>query len=108
MNGAKDIIAEHISDEADYRIYIRKTTMDKGTFCSKECGNQSVYEMYYEFEEPVKKLAGHRVLALNRGEKEKFITVKSECTGGRHHRYLEKQSDHRDNPEYNTGSERKL
>lgn len=75
ISGARDIIAEHISDEADYRISIRKRTMDKGTICStaRDEKEQSVYEMYYDFEEPVKKLAGHRVLALNRGEKEKFL-----------------------------------
>ena len=78
INGAKDILAEYISDEADYRIYIRKLTAKKGTVVSvaKKPEEASVYEMYYEFEEPVKKLAGHRVLALNRGEKEKILTVK--------------------------------
>ena len=72
ISGARDIIAEHISDEADYRISIRKRTMDKGTICStaRDEKEQSVYEMYYDFEEPVKKLAGHRGLALIRGEKE--------------------------------------
>ena len=85
INGAKDIIAEHISDEADYRIYLRKLTMDKGTVVSaaKNPEESSVYEMYYEFEEPIKKLAGHRVLALNRGEKEKMLTVKISSTGRR-------------------------
>ena len=78
INGARDILAEYISDEADYRIYIRKLTAKKGTVVSvaKKPEEASVYEMYYEFEEPVKKLAGHRVLALNRGEKEKILTVK--------------------------------
>ena len=71
--GAKDIIAEHISDEADYRIRIREMTAQKGlmTSAAKNPEESSVYEMYYEFEEPVKKLAGHRVLALNRGEKKR-------------------------------------
>lgn len=75
IDGAKDILAEHISDEADYRIYIRKLTAQKGTIVSsaRKPEESSVYEMYYEFEEPVKKLAGHRVLALNRGEKEKSL-----------------------------------
>lgn len=79
INGAKDIIAEHISDEADYRIYLRKLTMDRGSVAStaKKPEEASVYEMYYEFEEPIKKLAGHRVLALNRGEKEKSLRLKS-------------------------------
>ena len=79
--GAKDIIAEAISDNADYRSWIRRTTMKKGkvTSTAKEPEAESVYEMYYEFEEPAAKLAGHRILALNRGEKEKFLTVKVEA-----------------------------
>ena len=78
LNGARDILAEYISDEAEYRTYIRKLTASKGTVASaaKKPEESSVYEMYYDFEEPVKKLAGHRVLALNRGEKEKLLTVK--------------------------------
>ena len=99
ISGARDIIAEHISDEADYRISIRKRTMDKGTICStaRDEKEQSVYEMYYDFEEPVKKLAGHRVLALNRGEKEKFLTVKILAPEEEIIRYLEKQVIVRDN-----------
>nr|WP_294666535.1 Tex family protein [uncultured Blautia sp.] len=98
--GAKDIIAEHISDEADYRIRIRELTIKKGTISStaKNPETQSVYEMYYEFEEPVKKLAGHRVLALNRGEKEKILTVKVGAPEEDILRYLEKQVITRDNP----------
>ena len=98
--GAKDIIAEHISDEADYRIRIRELTTKKGTISStaKDPEAQSVYEMYYEFEEPVKKLAGHRVLALNRGEKEKILTVKVGAPEEDILRYLEKQVITRDNP----------
>ncbi len=98
--GAKDIIAEHISDEADYRIYIRDLTAKKGTISSaaKNPETQSVYEMYYDFEEPVKKLAGHRVLALNRGEKEKFLTIKVAAPEEDIIRYLEKQVITRDNP----------
>ena len=74
--GARDIIAESISDNADYRSWIRKITMNKGKVIStaKDPEAESVYEMYYEFEEPAEKLAGHRILALNRGEKEKFLT----------------------------------
>ena len=100
ISGARDILAEHISDEADYRINIRKRTMDKGTICStaRDEKEQSVYEMYYDFEEPVKKLAGHRVLALNRGEKEKFLTVKILAPEEEIIRYLEKQVIVRDNP----------
>ena len=98
--GAKDIIAEHISDEADYRIHIRDLTAKKGTISSTATDPeaQSVYEMYYEFEEPVKKLAGHRVLALNRGEKEKFLTIKVAAPEEDILRYLEKQVITRDNP----------
>lgn len=78
LAGARDILAESISDEADYRIYIRKMTVKSGSLASsaKKATEESVYEMYYDFEEPISKLAGHRVLALNRGEKEKILTVK--------------------------------
>lgn len=98
--GARDIIAEGISDEADYRSYIRKITMQKGRVVSaaKDKKAESVYEMYYEFEEPIQKLAGHRILALNRGEKEKFLTVKVEAPEEDILRYLEKKTIHRENP----------
>ncbi len=98
--GAKDIIAEAISDEADYRIYIRDLTTKQGkiTSVAKDEEAQSVYEMYYAFEEPITKLAGHRVLALNRGEKEKFLTVKVEAPEEKVLRYLEKQVIVNDNP----------
>ena len=91
--GAKDIIAEYISDEADYRIYIRDLTMKKGKIVSsaKDKEAQSVYEMYYEFEEAIAKIAGHRVLALNRGEKEKILTVKIAAPEEDILRYLEKK-----------------
>ncbi|MDO4276118.1 MAG: Tex family protein [Eubacteriales bacterium] len=100
INGAKDIIAEHISDEADYRIHIRNLTAQKGSISSaaKDEKAQSVYEMYYDFEEPVKKLAGHRILALNRGEKEKFLTVKIAAPEEDILRYLNHQVITRDNP----------
>lgn len=100
INGAKDIIAEHISDEADYRIYIRKLTAKQGSISStaKNPEESSVYEMYYEFEEPVKKLAGHRVLALNRGEKEKILTVKVNAPEEEILRYLKSQIITKDNP----------
>ena len=93
IEGAKDIIAESISDEADYRIYIRDLTTKQGkiTSVAKDEEEQSVYEMYYNFEEPITKLAGHRVLALNRGEKEKFLTVKVEAPEEKVLQYLEKQ-----------------
>ena len=98
--GAKDIIAESISDNADYRTWIRRTTMKKGKIVStaKDQESESVYEMYYEFEEPVSKLAGHRILALNRGEKEKFLNVKVEAPEDEILTYLEKKTVHRDNP----------
>lgn len=100
INGAMDILAERVSDEADYRICIRNLTAKKGTVVSaaKNKEAQSVYEMYYEFEEPVKKLAGHRVLALNRGEKEKILTVKISAPEDEILRYLEHQVIVRDNP----------
>ena len=100
LAGAKDIIAESISDEADYRIWIRKITMQKGKVVSvaKDEKAESVYEMYYDFDEPVAKLAGHRTLALNRGEKEKFLTVKIEAPEEDILRYLEKKVIHTENP----------
>lgn len=98
--GAKDIIAENISDQADYRTWIRRLTMKKGKIISvaKDPEVESVYEMYYEFEEPVSKLAGHRILALNRGEKEKFLNVKVEAPEEEILNYLEKKTIRRDNP----------
>lgn len=100
IQGAGDILAEAISDEADYRIYIRKLTFDEGklTSAAKDEKAESVYEMYYNFEEPVKKLAGHRILALNRGEAERILTVKLEAPEERILRYLEKKVIVRDNP----------
>lgn len=78
IDGAKDIIAEMISDDAEHRANIRKLTFDEGKISSKakDEKQESVYEMYYAFEEPVSKIAGHRVLALNRGENEKILVVK--------------------------------
>ena len=98
--GAQDILAESISDQADYRTWIRKYTMKHGRLVSaaKDEKAQSVYEMYYNFEEPLSKLAGHRVLALNRGEKEKFLTVRLEIEEADILRYLEKQVVLRENP----------
>lgn len=98
--GAKDIIAESISDEADYRSWIRKITTQKGKVISvaKDPEAESVYEMYYDFEEPVSKLAGHRILALNRGEKEKVLTVKLEAPEEDIIRYLEKKTIRQNNP----------
>lgn len=100
IQGAKDILAERISDNAEYRTYIRNATMNKGVVQSsaKDEKVQSVYEMYYNYEEPVKKCAGHRVLALNRGENEKILTVKVLAPEDQILMYLEKQTIVRDNP----------
>ena len=100
IGGAKDIIAEMISDEAEYRIHIRKMTFDNGkiTSVAKDPEAKTVYEMYYNFEEPVKKIAGHRILALNRGEDEKVLTVKVEAPLEDILRFLEKQIITRENP----------
>ena len=100
IRGAGDIIAENISDEADYRTYIRKLTMSEGKLISKakDEKTQSVYEMYYNYEEPVAKIAGYRVLAVNRGENEKILTVKIEAPTERILQYLEKKIILRDNP----------
>ena len=100
IQGAKDILAERISDNAEYRTYIRNATMNKGVVQSsaKDEKVQSVYEMYYNYEEPVKKCAGHRILALNRGENEKILTVKIAAPEDQILMYLEKQTIVRDNP----------
>ncbi|CVI69327.1 30S ribosomal protein S1 [Clostridiales bacterium CHKCI001] len=91
--GARDILAEAISDNADYRSYIRKVSMKEGKIITtaKDERAESVYEKYYNYEEPVETVAGHRILAINRGEKEKFLTVKLEVTEDKIIRYLEKK-----------------
>lgn len=93
IDGAKDILAEYISDEADYRIYIRNITEKKGilTSTAKNESAESVFEMYYNFQEPIVKLAGHRILALNRGESEKLLNVKIEAPEEDILRFLKKQ-----------------
>ena len=100
LAGAKDIVAELIAEEADYRIRIRELTTKKGILHSsaKDAAAKSVYEMYYDFTEPVAKLAGYRVLALNRGEAEKILSVKIEAPEEDILRFLEKQVITRDNP----------
>lgn len=97
--GAMDIIAEDISDEAEYRKYIREITTLEGklTSTAKDDKLESVYEMYYSFEEAINKLAGHRILAINRGENEKILTVKIAAPEERILRYLEKQVIIREN-----------
>ena len=98
--GARDIIAENLSDNADYRTWIRRTTVKKGKLIStaKDPETESVYEMYYDFEEPVSRIAGHRILALNRGEKEKVLTVKIEAPVEEIVAYLERKSLRGENP----------
>jgi uncharacterized protein len=93
LQGAEDILAEMISDDADHRLYIRSATLEEGELVSsaKDSKAESVFEMYYDYREPVRKVAGHRVLALNRGEKEKILTVKLSAPTERILRYLEKQ-----------------
>ena len=98
--GAQDIIAESVSDNADYRTYIRKATFKEGKLVSKAKDDtvKTVYEMYYDFEEPVSKIAGYRTLAINRGENEKILTVKVEAPRDRILQFLEKQVIIKDNP----------
>lgn len=100
LQGAMDILAEQISDEADYRIFIRDLTAKEGSIKStaKDPEAKSVYENYYDFEEKLAKSAGHRILALNRGEKEKILTVKIIAPQERILGYLEKQVITADNP----------
>ena len=92
LQGASDIIAEDISDTAEYRAHIRKLTFEKGslTAAAKDKDAESVYENYYEYSEPIAKVAGYKTLALNRGEKEKFLTVKVEAPADEIRSYLEK------------------
>ena len=99
LAGAMDIIAENISDTAEYRMYIRKVTSEEGSISSsaKDKAVESVYEMYYEFEEKIGKIAGHRVLALNRGETEKILTVKVNAPVDKIISYLESQVINRKN-----------
>lgn len=99
IQGAMDIIAESIADEADYRMAIRKTTMDKGTLVSvaKDEQEKSVYENYYDFESAISKISGYQVLAVNRGEKEKMLTVKINAPEEEILRYLNKKVITREN-----------
>ena len=101
LNGAKDILAEAISDNADYRTYIRRITMNEGKVVSKarDINEKSVYENYYDYEEAVSKMPSHRILAINRGEKLKFLTVKVEAPEEKIIRYLEKKVIRKNNPE---------
>ena len=100
LQGAMDIIAESISDEADYRTYIREITIQEGKLVStaKDEKAESVYEMYYDYDEAIKSVAGHRTLAINRGEAEKFLTVKIEAPQERILTYLAKKTITKENP----------
>lgn len=99
IQGAMDIIAEDVSDNADFRAYIREVTMDQGLITSKAKDEkaESVYEMYYGYEEPISKVLGHRILALNRGEAEKFLVVKIEAPEEQILRFLETKMIKNDN-----------
>ena len=101
LEGAGDILAERISDDAVYRTWIRKITVAEGRLVSKAKDEKaaSVYEMYYDFEEPVNKIAGHRILAINRGEKEKFLTVRVEAPEEKILSWMKRQVITRDNPQ---------
>ncbi len=100
IQGAKDILAEVVSDNAQYRTWIRDITWKEGTLIStaKDKEVESVYEMYYDFQEPVAKMAGYRILAVNRGEKEKILTIKLEAPEEKIVRYLERQVILNENP----------
>ncbi len=100
VNGAKDIIAEMIADEAEYRMYIRNITFREGMIQSvaKDAEEKSVFEMYYDFEEPLSKIAGYRILALNRGEEKKILTVKITAPEEKIQQYLENKVIIGDNP----------
>jgi uncharacterized protein len=101
--GAMDIIAESISDNAEYRTEIRNRTMDKGVLITtaKDPEAESVYEMYYDFSTPVRKMTGYRTLAINRGEKEKFLSVKIDAPADEIIGYLIHEVVVRDNPNTN-------
>ncbi|NLK97615.1 MAG: RNA-binding transcriptional accessory protein [Epulopiscium sp.] len=93
LQGAMDILAEWISDEANYRKYIRRETFSKGLLVTKAKDGdlESVYEMYYDYSEAIRSIPGHRILAINRGEKEKALSVKIEAPIERIEAFLEKQ-----------------
>ena len=101
LSGASDILAEQISDEADYRTAIRKMTFNEGILRTeaKKPEEKSVYEMYYDYSEPVKRVVGHRILAINRGEKEKILTVTLETPETEILTWLEKRVIHKNEPE---------
>ncbi len=101
LSGASDILAEQISDEADYRTAIRKMIFNEGILRTeaKKPEEKSVYEMYYDYSEPVKRVVGHRILAINRGEKEKILTVTLETPETEILTWLEKRVIRKNEPE---------
>ena len=100
LAGARDILAERISDNAEFRTHIRSLTMKQGLLQAEARDEtaQTVYETYYHYEEPLKKTAGHRILALNRGEEEKALTVRIEAPEEQILTYLKKRVNTRQNP----------
>ncbi len=95
FQGGKDIIAEMISDDADIRKHLRDDIWNTGQLRTKaKTEETTVFEMYYDYEEPLKKIPGHRILAINRGEKEKVLSVKIENDETRAYGYIEKQTIH--------------
>ena len=98
LKGAKDIIAEIVSDNAEIRKHIRENALKYGVIVTKNAKDEkSVYDMYYDFSESVKSMASHRVLAINRGEKEDFLKVKLEIDNDRNLGYIEKQYVNKNN-----------
>ena len=103
LKGANDIIAEHIADDAEYRTWIRKATWDHGkiTSSAKKPEESSVFEMYYDFEEPIEKIAGYRILAINRGEKEGILQVKIEARHAKDRIISCKEDHNKEESQYN-------
>ena len=101
LTGASDILAEQVSDEANYRTAIRRMTVKEGVLktTAKKPEEKSVYEMYYDYSEPVKRIVGHRILAINRGEKEKILTVTLEAPEAEILSWLEKRIIKKQEPE---------
>ncbi|WP_297130361.1 helix-hairpin-helix domain-containing protein, partial [Terrisporobacter sp.] len=98
LKGAKDIIAEIVSDNAEVRKHIRENALKYGVIVTKNAKDEkSVYDMYYDFSESVKSMASHRVLAINRGEKEDFLKVKLEIDNDRNLSYIERQYVNKNN-----------
>ena len=101
LTGASDILAEQVSDEANYRTAIRRMTVKEGVLktTAKKPEEKSVYEMYYDYSEPVNRIVGHRILAINRGEKEKILTVTLEASEAEILSWLEKRIIKKQEPE---------